>query len=98
MLSGNADSFGNDCDVEELRDLSPDAAAEQIADHFSAISCSYLPVQLGRLPSYLPAPPPPRVTEYDVYNKLKKMKNTRATFPIDLPFKLRQQYSSMPYF
>ena len=44
MLSGNADSFGNDCDIEELRDLSPDAAAEQIADHFSAISCSYLPV------------------------------------------------------
>ena len=66
--------------------------AEQIAEHFSAISCSYLPVQLSSLPAYLPALPPPQVTEIQVFNKLNKLKHTRSTFPIDLPFKLRKEY------
>ena len=63
MLSGNSD-YPGDCDVEELRDLSANVAAERIADHFSAISCSYSPVKLNDLPAYLPAPPPPQVTEF----------------------------------
>ena len=93
MLSDYSDTSNDDCYVEELRDLSDSAAAERIAEHFSSISCSYLPVQLTQLPAYLPCNSPPQVTEFEVYNKLKKIKSTRSTFPIDLPNKLRKKYS-----
>ena len=93
MLSGYPDSFSGDCEVEELRGLTASDAAEKIADHFSAVSCSYQPVQLASLPAYLPAPQPPQVTEVQVYNKLNKLKHTRSTFPIDLPFTLRKEYA-----
>ena len=71
-----------DFEVEELAGLSEVAAAEKIAEHFSAISCSYQPVQLGALPSYLPAPPSPQVTEREIYEKIRNMKQTLSTFHI----------------
>ena len=89
MLSG---SSRGDCDVEEIAHLTASEAVEQISDHFSAISCSYMPVQLASLPAYLPAPQPPQVTELQVYNKLIKLKHTRSTYPIDLPYSLRKEY------
>ena len=55
MLSGCSDSASSECNVEELTHLTPPVAAERIAAHFSAISCSYQPVQLASLPAYLPA-------------------------------------------
>ena len=91
MLSGSPGFSGDNIDVEELRDLSPIAAVEKIAEHFSSISCSYRPVQVESLPSYLPAPLPPQVTEMEVFNKLRKLNKTRSTFPIDLPYKLRKE-------
>ena len=39
------------------------------------------------------SPPPPRVDKMTVFQKLLKLKNTRSTHPIDLPAKLRQEYS-----
>ena len=92
MLSGTQDASGSDWDIDELRNLTASAAADKIADHFSAISCSYQPVQLDSLPAYLPAPLPPQVTELQVYQRLSKLKSTRSTFPIDLPQKLRKEY------
>ena len=92
MLSGYSGSTSSDCDVEELRDLTASDAAESIAAHFSAVSCSYQPVQLASLPAYLPASRPPQVTELQVYSKLNKLKHTRSTFPNDLPYALRKEY------
>ena len=43
-------SGGADCVVEELADLSEETATERIAEHFAAVSSSYLPVQLASLP------------------------------------------------
>ena len=52
--------------VESLSNLTNLQAAQKIAEHFSAISCEYAPVDHTQLPCYLPAPPPPQVEEYDV--------------------------------
>ena len=67
-------------------------AAERIAAHFAAVSCSYQPVQLASLPAYLPAPQPPQVTELQVYKKLCSLKHTRSTFPIDIPYTSHEEY------
>ena len=85
---------GRNCEreVEELAGLSEQASVERIAEHFAAVSGSYEPVQLAALPAYLPAPPPPQVTEMQVYTKIRKLKNIQSTYPIDLPYQLRREY------
>ena len=45
------------------------------------------------LPSYLPAQLPPYVNEVQVWNKINKLKKTKSTFSIDLPYKLRKEFS-----
>ena len=92
MISGYPGSSSSDCEVEDISHLTASEAASRIAAHFSAISCSYQPVQLADLPAYLPAPQPPQVTEAQVYNRLSKLKHTCSTFPIDLPYSLRKEY------
>ena len=44
------------------------------------------------LPSYLPSQIPPQVTEEEIYAKMRKLKNTVSTHPLDLPAKLRREY------
>lgn len=82
---------GGEVSVESLSDLTNKECADKIAQHFSAISNEYDPIDLSQLPSYLPAPPPPQVDEYEVYLRLKRLKKTKSTFPIDIPDKLRQE-------
>ena len=79
--------------VESLLGFSNSKCAQQIAEHFAAISNEYSPIDLTQLPSYLPAPPPPQVEEYEVYQRLKKIKKTRSTLPLDIPDRLRQECS-----
>ena len=50
--------------VESLSDLNNVESAQKIAEHFSSISNEYLPINTEQLPSYLPALPPPQVTEF----------------------------------
>ena len=45
--------------AECLCGLSDAESAEQIAQHFSAVSQEYLPVDTTALPAFLPALPPP---------------------------------------
>ena len=54
-----------------------------------SIANEYLP----QLPSYLPAPAPPQVSEHDVHQKIQKLKNSRLTLPLDLPNKLRNEFA-----
>ena len=77
---------------EVLQNSTPIERAEKIANHFSMISQSYEPVNLSKLPSFLPAQPPPQLSEYDIYQKIKKLKVSQSSHPIDLPSKLRKEY------
>ena len=37
--------------------------------------------------------PPPQVDEFDVYQRIKRIKKSKSTLPIDIPDKLRQECS-----
>ena len=89
---GALDQMGSgDIQVESLLDLDNKQCAEKIAQHFSAISNEYSPIDLSQLPCYLPALPVPQVEEYDVYLRIKRLNKTKSTLPIDIPAKLRDE-------
>ena len=79
--------------VEALGGLSNKQSAQKIAEHFSSVSHQYSPVDHSQLPSYLPAQQLPKIDEHDVYVRLKRMKNTKSTLPIDIPDRLRKEFS-----
>ena len=76
--------------VESLTGLNNLEAAQKIGEHFSKISNEYQPIDNTDLPCYLPAPMPPQLEEYDVYLRLKKIKKTKSTLPMDIPDSIRQ--------
>ena len=80
-----------DIKVESLAGFSNLQSANIIAEHFAAISNQYLPIDNTQLPCFLPALPPPQVSEYDVYLRLRNAKKTKSTLPLDLPDKIRQE-------
>ena len=84
---------GGDIHVESLSNFDNAECANKIAEHFASVSNEYSPVNNELLPCYLPALPPPQVTEHDVYLRLEKMKKTKSTLPIDIPEKLRRECS-----
>ena len=77
--------------VESLSEYDNAQCAQKIAERFSTISNEYSPVDNTQLPCYLPALPPPQVEEYQVYQRLCRIKKTKSTLPIDVPDKLRQE-------
>ena len=79
--------YGGDIKVDSLSNFDNAECAQKIAEHFAAVSNEYSPVNNEQLPCYLPALPPPQVTEYDVYLRLAKSKKTKSTLPIDIPDK-----------
>ena len=79
--------------VRSLTGLSDEECAEAVGQHFAAVSAEHSPVDLLQLPSYLPALPPPQVEEFQVYEKLKRLKNTRSTMEADIENKLRKEVS-----
>ena len=92
-----ADSQTNDGDirVESLSGLDNLQAAQKIGEHFARISNEYEPIDKSKLPCYLPAPQPPKVTEYEVYERLRKIKKTKSTLPIDIPERIRKQCEAL---
>ena len=87
------DNNGGDIKVESLSHLSNKECADEIAQHFSSVSNEYLPIDYTQLPCYLPALPAPQVEEFDVYQRIKRIKKTKSTLPIDIPDKLRKECS-----
>ena len=79
--------------IQCLEGKSDEECAEEVARSFAAVSNEFHPVDLNKLPAFLPALPAPQVTQLEVYSKLVKLKNTRSTLPIDLPNRLRQEVS-----
>ena len=55
------------------------------------ISNEYSPINHHDLPCYLPAQPPPQVEEFEVYQRLMRVKKTRSTLPLDISDKIRQE-------
>ena len=82
-----------DIKVEELEGLDNKSCAEMIAKSFASVSQEYSPISLESLPSYRPIQKPPQVEEFSVYEKINKLKNTKSTFHIDLPNKVRKEFS-----
>ena len=92
---GSVDQInGGQVAVDDLQGLTDRECAEKIAEHFAAVSNNYQPINLKDLPSYLPAEFPPQVDEYSVFKKLCHLKNTRSTLEIDLPNKVRKEFSA----
>ena len=81
---------GSDVSVESLQGLDNRQCAQHIAEHYAKISREFSPVNTAQLPCFLPAQQPPQVDEHTVYERIKKLKKTRSTLPLDLPDKLRQ--------
>ena len=79
--------------ISSLDGMSDKECAEAIGLEYAAISQAYSPVDLASLPAYLPAQLPPQVEEREVFEKLRKLKKTKSTFPIDLPEKLRKEFA-----
>ena len=82
-----------DIKVESLSNLTNKESADKIVQHFAKVSNEYQPIDYTQLPYYLPAPPPPQVEEYDVYNRFRGIKKTKSTLPIDIPDKLRKEFA-----
>ena len=80
-----SDQNQGDLKIKTLEGLSDKECANAVAQHFASVSNLYEPVNLEKLPAFLPSLPSPQVDEYDVYLKLKKLNNTKGTLPIDLP-------------
>ena len=87
---GAVDQMTNgDVKVESLQHLSNSECAQKIGEHFAKISKEYSPVDVSQLPCYLPAQQTPQVEEHEVYQRIKHLKKTKSTLPIDIPEKLR---------
>ena len=80
-----------DVSFESLQGFNNSQCAAIIAEHFAAISNQYSPIDYTQLPSYLPAARPPQVEEYEVYLRLRKLKKTKSTLPLDIPDKIRRE-------
>ena len=76
--------------IPNHENLSATESAEPIAAHISQISKTYPPLNLELLPpnvrEKLRSPGcAPKLSEYDVYNKIKKAKKPRSGTKYDLP-------------
>jgi len=80
--------------IECFEGLSDVDVVNNVATHFASISQEYDPICLEKLPAFLPAEEPPILFEYEVCAELKKMKKTKSTLPIDLPYKLRSEFAA----
>ena len=90
---GTGDEMNAELKIKSQAGLSNKECAEEIAQFLSAVSHEYEPINLSKLPSYLPSLPPPQVEEFQVHKKLMGLSNTKSTLPIDIPARLRKEVS-----
>ena len=78
--------------------LTEEESAEQIACHFAAISQEFPPLCVTSLPSHVQtklqcSDPPPEISEYDTYCKIRAAKKPKSGVPNDLPKVITQEFS-----
>ena len=94
-MSNYDQSRFDQCQVEEISQLSPQDQAEAIADSFSFVSNQYKPIQKENIniPSFskssIPSFKPSRIKKL-----LEKIKTNKATAPGDIPPKILKQFAS----
>ena len=81
--------------------MSTAMSAEKIAEHFSAISKEYPPLEIKNLPSYVQNIMQdtydfelPVLTEAEVWEKIKEAKKPKGGVPGDLPKKLINEFAA----
>ena len=84
--------------LPDHENLSAAESAERIAAHFSSISNTFLPLSVSSLSSQvqekLQSPGrAPKLSEYDVYVKIKKAKKPRSGTRYDIPKELINEFS-----
>ena len=92
-LGATENHANNLLQVESLAGLSKSETVEKIAAHFSQISQEYEPLNIEELPAFLPAPKVLSVSVEEVARRLRTQKVRKSTQPIDLPSKLRKEFS-----
>ena len=83
---------GGELTVKCLQGLDDQQAAEKVAESFSQVSQEYFPLDISKLPSYLPSQKPLQVNDADVAQRIFQLRNRKSTQPIDLPSKVRKQF------
>ena len=83
--------------VHDRDNLSAQQSAERIVQHFAAVSQEFPPLNESSLPirvrnKLLSRENPPRITEYDVYKKVRAGKKPRSGIPNDLPKEIIQEF------
>ena len=78
--------------------LTAQESAERIADHFSAISKEFTPLDVELLPPHvqtklLEEGSPPDISEYETYEKIRTAKKPKSGVPNDLPKQIVQEFS-----
>ena len=78
--------------------LSDQQSAERIADHFASISSEYNPLDLDLVPDRVrqklsTESTPPKISEYECYEKIMKAKKPQSGVPGDLPAKIVKEHS-----
>ena len=92
-LGAEENGKGGELSVECLKGLDNQQAAEEVAEYFSKVSQEYSALDTTKLPAYLPAPEILKVDENIVAERLLRLKCRKSTQPIDIPSKLRKQFS-----
>ena len=81
--------------IESIENLSPQEQVDKVAESFAAVSQQCAPVDLERLPAYLPAERPPELEVYKVYRKIQGQKKTKSSLIIDIPENLRKEAAEL---
>ncbi|KAI8511472.1 hypothetical protein Bbelb_105720 [Branchiostoma belcheri] len=68
-------------------------AAQAINSHLAAICQALPPLDYSRLPAYLPALPPPQIYPWDMYQRLQRVKVSKAPGPDLIPPKLIKEFA-----
>ena len=95
---GEADDSGFTILSHESESLSPEQAANRIADHFAAISQTFLPLSIELLPDRVRAKlqskiQPPKISEYETYKTILSAKKTKAGVPNDIPKAIFKEFA-----
>ena len=93
-LGTDQNSSDGQLKVECLKGLDDQEAAERVAQFFSHVSNEYSPLDISKLPAYLPAAQQLKVEKDEVAKRIFSLKNRRSTQPVDLPSKLRKLFAS----
>ena len=89
---GAIDKTGNnEIKIECIEGLNPQEQVQAVADSMAEVSNQYSPVDLSKLPSYLPAEEAPQLEVYKVFQQIQKQKKTLSTLEIDIPANLRKE-------